>query len=371
MASKQYLISDLEKLLINKRLIPNAYYVTDSSLLAYIQVYTTFGDVVVIYINSDYDFVVSPTNVHVPNSILSLTKLSVNEIGMVENYVATSSTSSETEIKYTQPLPTEIVNIPHEHADLLSALESKYTGHPKSDKGTAEKFLSENIRLLQRLRFSVANAKYKVGILQNNTLSLLRKDNTIYAYTFENTVSSQLYSNTQRLFITTDIRTLYQNLVSFNDDVQLVKNTVRAVLLRNINDNTNIFNTMMTMNIQLPTKSKQLKDQLEKIETYIVKLENMALLLTTQENNISQKLVNLKKETSLTHEAQRLQKITNFTSQLHDVYNLKETIISDLVALKSKQEKIMMDMDNVYFGNTVLFHTIIQNLKLLYENTTS
>lgn len=366
MSTKNYLISDLERLLINKRLIPNAYYVTDSSLLAYIQVYTAFGDVVVIYINSDYDFLISTTNVQLPDKIYTLTKLPITELGVVENYVAASSTSANTESMYTQSLPASIINIPNEHGDLLSALESKYTGHPHSDKGTSESFLSENIRLLQRLRFSVSNAKYKVGILHNNTLAVIRKDNTIYAYKFEH-ASSIHQENAQRLVITTDIKTLYQNLVSFNNDIQLVRNTITAVLMRNISGNTNVFNTMMTMNMELPLKSKHLSEQLVKIEDYITKLEKMALLLATQENETTQKLVSLKNETSLSNESQRLNKTANLASQLQEIYTIKETILNDLVNLKSRQEKIVMNMDNVYFGNIVLFNTIIQNLKLLVD----
>jgi len=258
----------------------------------------------------------------------------------------------------------DINNIHDTDEDLEKSLSENYNREillrdlNKDDK----EILKDIFKQLNRFKFCVQNIKYKLVILYKNFISAIKRDDTVECYYINN-----FNSNTERkLYITIDLKSLYEKISSVHTDIKLVKDNIFKILNQNHIKHSKLLNTMLNNKEKLIYSSELVYKKKEYYEQYINEVEIILGKLQENENKLLKE-----KNTSNTsteygikgmHEdIQKSHMAFQLTNKIQKNNELKEELIQDLIRTRKEQENITLLIDKILFDNSIMLNEIIKN----------
>ena len=111
-----------------------------------------------------------------------------------------------------------------------------------------------------------------------------------------------------------------------------------------------------------------------KYTVYLTQLESILGELNILENNILEKIMSIheryKTDTSLKglhSDIEKSQAISSNQKKLEHLGNIKKDVVSNILAVKEKQENIVIMVDKICFDNAVMIDAITKNFTKLTE----
>lgn len=338
--SSSHSILKLEKLLISKNFIPHKYF-TIENYVSYIEILCPdSAELFLLYIPSKYEFRSSSqftykmkyidTNTEIENDITSIIENTYNPIILSKK---DENIEEKLENKYKKP---------------IKILNSKQTE------------LNYIIKQLNRLRFSVENLKYKISITHKNFMCSIKRDNTIECYTVK-----KLHSGEQKMYISIDLENFYENIDNIVPHIQNIQTQLFTILENN--DNSMISHiqyllkqtslSKMTFFNKKKQYDKQITDEYKKLETLNAGekkiLENIQIVNSQSNPN------NIYKDMEKSSYMMRL------NTELENIRRKKQSIISNLIKLRTLKQNISLVIDNITFNNSVMLTKINDNFDTL------
>lgn len=258
------------------------------------------------------------------------------------------------------------------HEDMEEFLEDKYN-HPislkdisKDDKGK----IREIYRQLRRLKFCVQNIQYKLCIAYSNYICTIQSDETIECFEIKHMKNTHNY----RLIVTIDLESFYKKIESVSIDINTIRQGLYQVLDKNHYKHTINLQKMMEHNGNLAVISDTAMQKKNKYTVYLTQLESLLGELNILENNILEKIMSIheryKTDTSLKglhSDIEKSQAISSNQKKLEQIGNIKKDVVSNILAVKEKQENIVIMVDKICFDNAVMIDAITKNFTKLTE----
>lgn len=372
-------INKLENLLETVKLSPVEYFTIDNECV-YIHAVSNVGDHILIYVNSNYPIplnVIDSTEKVKSNSIHTLKELEIDDNGMLtESYLESSDVKDAARNDYDCTSSFS----PEQKGDLQLDLEQTYTSKSvemkkRDKKGTESKVMFKH---LQRLKFIVENVKYKLALVSDELLFSIKSDNSFNTFLIKRKSSniietdSNSLNNQTQLMICLDLNTLYANLELLSDDLIKIRLSVIDNLTTIQKRNTTILarlldkcktvtkqasNAISGINL-IDTLVQKSMDCLQKITVALKQAESMA---PAKGNLASSGISGLHEDISNVHASSRAEAV---------ISRLKETekkAVNTLMYLKQLQGTLLVEMDKVSFDNSILVHSVINNIDKFEE----
>lgn len=357
-------LSKLERLFSSKGLVIKKYFIM-YSLCVYLEIFNTrSSDKFLLYIPSKYEIKLERGNNVYTVSYLNI----IDENGNIPGDYAGEPGNYELEKNYDE---IEIGLSPDtgSHKNLVKHLEENYK-HPLSLKDIDRddtQCLRDIFRQLRRFKFCVQSIKYKLGIVYKNYLCCIRRDDT-----FECFVIQKYPKNVEkRLFVTLDLETLYSKLNSVSVDIKTVRNGIYKVLNKNHLRNSKNLRNMLEKNISIVNRSDDFYIQKERFGLYITNLESMLEKVDISEKKVLEKLEKLNEKYSdpglrgLHIDIEKSHLISKQEAELEKVNGVRREIVKNIDEMKEKQETLMLNIDKVFFDNSIMLDAMIKNINSL------
>jgi hypothetical protein len=253
--------------------------------------------------------------------------------------------------------------------DMETSLSQNYNNDIllKDLKKEDKECLKDIFRQLDRFKFCVQSINYKLGIMYKNYLCVIKKDDTIECYF----ISTYPDTKTRKLFVSIDLKNMYEKIDHVLEDVKLVKTSIYKILNQNHVKHSKLLTTMLENKERLNSYSEMIYKKKDYYEKYIAELE--AMLIKLNEN-----------ETELLKEKQEIQKIPGeygvkgvhvdiqnshatfkIDSKLQKNREIKVEIINDLHRTRLERENITLEIDRILFDNAVMLNEIVKNFNIL------
>ena len=227
--------------------------------------------------------------------------------------------------------------------------------------------LKEIHRQLKRLKGLVENINYKLCIIYKNFLTIIRRsDNSIEFYTIQNIKENSF----KKLGIVTDLEVMFDKKEKIIEDINLVRNNVYTVLQKNQGLHTQILLEMTKQQKDIFNIGEKLNTNIITLDININKLENLFNTIQTSENKIFQEIQNLEVFQSgngIQTDISKMHSKTRLENELTKIEYLKNELGSKLNELRTKKENLLLNFDNIFFDNTIMFDLIIKNFAKLKD----
>ena len=224
----------------------------------------------------------------------------------------------------------------------------------------------EVVRFVKRLRYCVSNQNIKIGIVYNNFLCCVKKDNSLDTYEIKNEESKA-----RILYIVIDIDSFFAEDVidNFDHDAKFVKNAIYSLLKNNKMKNQkkldmmfNKYKNILAINNTIVDKYEKLKTDCDRLN--ILLLENIKkqeeiknVMITKEEyyNNLNTVAADIDKSKLMFQYNKKLKKLKDLEFKIQTTFN----------ASKIKYENAILFLDKIYFENIIMFNSILSNLNAL------
>ena len=225
--------------------------------------------------------------------------------------------------------------------------------------------LKEIHRQLKRLKGLVENINYKLCIIYKNFLTIIRRDNSIEFYTIQNIKKNRF----KKLGIVTDLEVMFGKKEKIIEDINLVRNNVYTVLQKNQGLHSQILLEMTKQQKDILNIGEKLNNNLIILDININKLENLFNSIHADENKIFQEIQNLEvfQTSGIQTDISKIHSKTKLENELTKIEYLKNEICSKLNDLRAKKENLLLNFDNIFFDNTVMFDLILKNFSKLKD----
>ncbi len=359
-------ITKLEKLLNNKGLLLKKI-LTISDLCVYIEILSTVtADTFMLYIPSKYKIKSDGRE-----GTYEMKMLDIDDDHNLASEYAGDPDNFELEKAYDEVDVSNEYN-DGEHNNMEEFLEEKYN-HPislrdisKDDKGK----IREMCRQIRRLKFCVQNIPYKLCIAYSNFICCIESDETIECYEVKNMQNTHNY----RLVVTIDLESFYKKLDSVSVDINTIRQGLYQVLDKNHYKHTLNLQKMLETNGSLTISSDIAMQKKNKFTLNLIKLERILADINTIEKDIFEQIVGIHEryntDTSLKglhNDIEKSHAISVNQKKLEDIGNMKKDVISNIIAVKAKQEDIVLTVDKICFDNAVMIDAITKNFTKLSE----
>jgi hypothetical protein len=221
----------------------------------------------------------------------------------------------------------------------------------------------EIVRLVKRLRYCVSNQTLKIGVMYNNLICGIKKDNSLDTYEFLKDSNSL-----RELYVFIDIDSFFKEEITnkFIDLSKTIKNGIYTLLKNNKNKNRRkmdiVFNKYKSSVIQ----NDLITETCEKLKTeqdnlYVLLLKNIKSQETIKQDMLKKEAYyNNKNTVTADIDSSRFLGICN--KKLKKLQGIETQIRKSHLACKSKYENSILVLDKIYFENIVMFNSIINNL---------
>ena len=263
-------ISKLQNLIQANGFIPISYFIIDG-MCFYVELYSTqTGEVFFMYIPSKYEFVMSENDITFKMKYINNKDLdNISDDGNIED-------------RYMSNV------MPVNQEDIEEQLEDNYK-HSISLKNISVQDLLQLksiFQQLKRLKYSVQNLKYKLGIVYKNYLCAIRRDNSINCFYLKNYSKKK----TKRIIIIVDLECFYLKIDRIAEDIGFVKNSLYRILSKNQGINSEALNSMLSnigdmTDISYSVEVKQ-ADNMARIQQIENMLSVMKEAYTSVQNNL-------------------------------------------------------------------------------------
>lgn len=341
-------ISKLQNLIQANGFIPISYFIIDG-MCFYVELYSTqTGEVFFMYIPSKYEFVMSENDITFKMKYINNKDLdNISDDGNIED-------------RYMSNV------MPVNQEDIEEQLEDNYK-HSISLKNISVQDLLQLksiFQQLKRLKYSVQNLKYKLGIVYKNYLCAIRRDNSINCFYLKNYSKKK----TKRIIIIVDLECFYLKIDRIAEDIGFVKNSLYRILSKNQGINSEALNSMLSnigdmTDISYSVEVKQ-ADNMARIQ----QIENMLSVMKEAYTSVQNNLKNFQNGSSvdnINNDINRVYKKNQLEKELQKINKIRQSLLAVLIELKEKCDDDFINTDNLLFDNNVMWERMTRNFAML------
>lgn len=226
--------------------------------------------------------------------------------------------------------------------------------------------LKEIVRLVKRLRYCVSNQTLKIGVMYNNLICGIKKDNSLDTYEFTKDPNSL-----RELYVFIDIDSFFKEEITdkFIDLSKIIKNGIYTLLKNNKNKNRrkmdivfNKYKSSLVQNDLITETCEKLKTEQDNL--YVLLLKNIKSQETIKQDILKKEAYyNNKNTVTADIDSSRFVGICN--KKLKKLQGIEAQIRKSHLACKNKYENSILVLDKIYFENIIMFNSVIKNLSEL------
>lgn len=224
----------------------------------------------------------------------------------------------------------------------------------------------EIIRLIKRLRYCVSSQTLKIGIVYNNFICCVKKDNSLDTYEFRRN-----FESLRQLYIFIDIDSFFKEEITENfiNIQKIIKNGIYTLLKNNKNKNIKKMETIFNKYKSSIIQNDIINESCQKLKTeqddlYLLLLKNIKSQETVKLNMIKKDSYYSNKNTVTADiDNSRFAEINN--KKLKKLKEIESQIRRSHLNCKNKYDNLILVLDKIYFENIVMFNSIIKNLSEL------
>jgi hypothetical protein len=256
----------------------------------------------------------------------------------------------------------ELPSVYENEDDLANTLkrEYKYKIPTEERDPDNQRMIKDVYRQLDRLKYSMSNSRYSLGIIYKHYLFYLDDDEDIRIYNIISNGGAYDLKDSRHLLISVGLEDFFDSIDTAAETMETIKGGIDKILLRNykkqinlIQDMTNKCVTSVRDFTSIAKKNAEYKSgesELKSLYKNIIKSETAAIKKLTDRIES-----NPEDDTSL--------KMLN--QDVRQIEDTKMDIVSQLMNANEKISNVSLCMDKIMFDNLVLFNSIITNFKLL------
>lgn len=352
-------LEKLRKVLIKKNMkIKKIYYI--NHLCVYIEVENSLtAELLLIYIPSKYDIQYNNEYEGYKIQYVDLTNEDENE-----SYNSLDENEDVVEDNYKEiTLDNEVTKYT---PNIQEKIESNYNA-PVELNSTNSKEINNLInimRQLKRLKFCVQNVDYKITIFYKDYLCSLHIDNSIDCYKITNFLEHK-----RKIIVTIDLEHFYKHLEkNLETDITCIRQGIYKILRKNQITNKNNLQKLLKLQLNMDINNVLI---LEKTSEYENNINNLNILLEKTIHAEKEKLfkideINKKYEKEegikgLHVDIEKSHILKKEESELNEIIGTKKEIINTIQLVKNNLENINLQVDQIYFDNTIMLHKVLRN----------
>lgn len=346
-------LSKIEKFLYKKFFTIDKIFVLDD-LVRYIEI-SSFQTIIssILYIPSKYD--ISPDK--------KFRKFIIKEIDIKDD--AYNTTTDDISKTYSNINVNKCIDVDD---DIETNLLQNYD--KPIDISNIKKSSNSSLNLnsiLSRLQFSTKNLEYKLCIVKDNYMSVVKRDDSIINFVIR---QENVYDKKIKLFITVDLElVLKESTKKIIASLIEIKDEVLNIIIANQKSNSLIMKDMLVhLNDSLVISSDICSKQ-DSMKNYSEKLKKMFDENQILEKSIDDKLNEVKNEykdkhgmhydIELSHRTNKLEK------ELEQINKIRQIIVSNIQEIQNNSENLLISCDSFIFDNIIMSKRIISNIKNL------
>lgn len=351
----------LEKLLTSQGLLIQRLFTMQKQLVFLELVSLSNVEHILLYIQSKYAIPVEDRK-----DAFNIEYIELTDSGDIPNEYAGEMDAYDLEKSYDE-IEIDTQMDPFEGGSIVERLEENYN-RPVSMKNSDkedEMTIKDVFRQLRRLKLCVQNVRYKLSVMYKNYMCCIRRDDDMECYKIDG------LSTKRKLYVSLDLETFYAKIDTLTEDVRIVREGVYKVLDRNQTRHSRNLDNMLARARGVTEYSSDIWMRKQKYQAYIDKLEELMSVILRSERTIMEKISDIRSGRSdggvkgLHDDIQRSHTISAYEAESTRISNVKHNIISNLMELKSKQERLIIDTDKIFFDNSVMIDTVIKNMSAL------
>lgn len=217
---------------------------------------------------------------------------------------------------------------------------------------------------IKRIGFSVKNIPYKLAIIFNNYICVIRRDDSISIFFIKNYNSDK----EKQLYVVVDLETFYAKSFRLLDDLQTVKSSVYKVLEKNQNIHVEVFNGMMNNKKIIESLPIIVQQKNREYDTMITELQTLLAEIARREKQLNIQLHAIKnKQGNLNIDVSRVHQMSTLERELDQLLDTKGKATANILALKIKKENCILNVDKLLFENSVMWDNMMKNFKTLKD----
>lgn len=352
-------IEKLDELIINKGFIPKTYYIMDNSCF-YIELFSVkTADLFFLYIPSKYNFEVKRRD----KDPLGGNKGDIYKIKYIDEKGFEYADTQEGEDNYKN----NHIHLSPDKEKFEENLEDNYK-HEISlkDISSDDSIVLKTIyKQLKRLKYSVENLKYKLGILYKNYIVSIRRDNTINCIIVKNYPRE----NIRRLVVIADLETFYSKSEKLVEDVKTVKTSVYNLLNKNQTIHTQVLLKMLDNKKEITSIPEKTETKHSDYISNISKTEEMLDIMSEAEKKLNKELeeMELNNTGTLNSDISKVHARSRIEKELAKISSIKEEIAKTSLDIRTKCDNSILSVDCILFDNNVIWERMVKNFALLKE----
>jgi len=210
---------------------------------------------------------------------------------------------------------------------------------------------------LIRIKRSVQHLKYKVAIFYKNYICAIKRDNEIEVFTIKHFANSE----EKRMLIVFDLELFYNSYERIHADINSVKKGIYNLLEKNQTLYSKILDKLNESKNETLVITTNARTKLRGYDEQIKKIESVLPIALEEERKLLEKIDETTRDVSF----DSLSYKATLEGQLYQIKKNKDDIINNLSILRAKKENLLMNVDRVFFENSVMFDKILKNFASL------
>lgn len=346
-------IKKLQRKLTENGFFPDRYYQRNGVCVFIDCVVTENGQRFILVIPKEYKIYIEPDEDTFNIDIYDLPEISKDIKKEYENEVEPLDIAEQ----YESDIPTHV-----DEEDMTSVLEKEYKYEISIEDKNPEniRVLKDVYRQLSRLKYSVVNSKYSLGIMFKNYMFLDIKDD-IVPFVIKNSQGSQFKStNTRQLLITMNIEDFFISLETIKESMTRIRDGVEKILNRNYRKQITLLENMTNKCISSIKTFHSINNKKMKMIDVSNELKQHYDKCLLNEGSAINKMRRMIDETP--DEEEDIRKIQR---DLKTMENTKADILNHMMDTNERINTISLGIDKIMFDNLVLFNSIVYNFETL------
>jgi hypothetical protein len=162
---------------------------------------------------------------------------------------------------------------------------------------------------------------------------------------------------------------MFHKKEKMNEDINIIRNNIYDIIQKNQGVHTQILLEMSKQQKDIFNIGQTIENNIKSLDVNIKTLENCVHKLQVEENKIFENIKNLGLEAGSTMQTDisKIHSKTKLEGELSKIEILKQQTCGTLNMLRSKKENMLLNFDNIFFDNTVMFDLITKNFAKLKE----
>lgn len=222
-------------------------------------------------------------------------------------------------------------------------------------------------RQMRRLRYCVANIKYKVGIVYKNYICAIRRDDSIDCFSIKH------YPRTpsKKLMVIGDLEMFYEKNEKMDEDIQKVRKGIYDILQRNQGYHTRVISKILENKQELTSFAEKSIIRKNRYDANLIRLQKMLATMNLAERKTMAELYELEEKRNdpnrqgMHNDIATAHRKVQLEGELTKISGIKQEIMRNISILRQRREDNVLSVDKIMFDNTVMFDTMVKNFAQL------